>query len=140
MKGIIMSHWIIILNPNRRPATAQDVVDNEWACCRGSQIGDRFWVYVTQDKQNPQQCGFCYEWKVVASPERKQVVWADNNFRWVCKMKHICDINPPISRQQICNLVPQTVWNLPHANMRGRPQRIPEEAVNLINVIHIGHH
>ncbi len=101
-----MTDYLFITNPDYEPESVRNR-SAQWSSPKHIQPGDRILVYVTGGK------GITHKWEAVSEAD------SDDEWGYMCDVKHVADINPPITLDDIKNIFDRSEWSPPYQNFRG---------------------
>ena len=112
-----MADYLFIVNPKEQSPHQVGLEKSvTWSCSKTAKPGDRAFVYLNGQ-------GVSFEW-VIVSAAKPHPDW-----RFMCRVKLVKAITPPISIQEMRKAIPKSLWAPPHTGMRGyRSVQLPPEA------------
>ncbi len=115
-----MRTYLFITKSEYTPERVESGEVTWWSCSSTTRRGDRALVYVAGS-------GVQYEWRAISNAQ------PDDEWKYVCDVTHVRTYHPPISLNEIRNVVSRQEWAPPHQNFRGfRSVIVPENAAILI--------
>jgi 5-methylcytosine-specific restriction endonuclease McrA len=113
--------YLFVTKPQYRPEKVKAKPGFSWSCSKSVRAGDHALVYVTGGP------GVMYEWKVMTNAV------PDKTWGYVCDVKYIRGIDPPISIRELRDAIRRKDWSPPHVNFRGnRSIEIPPVGLKAI--------
>jgi 5-methylcytosine-specific restriction endonuclease McrA len=118
-----MADFLFITDPEFSPEKVGHSKSSSWSCSKTAQPNDRAFVYVTGQ-------GISFEWVLMGRPR------PDTHWRFVCSVRLVNAISPPITIQELRKAIPRSMWAPPHTGLRGyRSISLPPEAAAAIRGI-----
>lgn len=119
-----MTDYLFIVNPKHQsPEKVGRDKSVSWSCSRTAKPDDRAFVYVNGQ-------GVSFEWVITSAPKPHR------EWRFMCRVRLVKAIAPPISIQELRAAIPRSLWAPPHTGFRGfRSVRLPADAAVRLRAI-----